>query len=213
MMKSMQRIKSTLRKPLLRALLSKIAIALFLTLFFGIFALIPSIGCKIEVYVYRPYLKIHEWVGSAELYYAIITYNANATFNPLLYPASWLTGRAVFSGNYTMVHLPSYVGSVPGSATSPRWGKPSEIAQSATMSLILNELFINLPFLPVIFFVIELLNKRVLIAWFFGGVAGFGVAGLIGLLAGIPIAIASTALLLPRLRDFYSRKKIETTID
>ena len=202
-----------MRKPLLRALLSKIAIALFLTLFFGIFALIPSIGCKIEVYVYRPYQKIHEWVGSTELYYAFITYNANATFNPLLYPASWLTGRAVFSGNYTMVHVPSYVGGYTGDASpSPRWGKPSEIAESATMNLILNELFVNLPFLPVIFFVIELLNKRVLFLWFLGGVAGFGVAGIIGLLAGIPIAVVSTALLLPRLREIYSRKKIETTI-
>jgi hypothetical protein len=187
---------------------------LFLTLVFGILALIPSIGCKIEVEVYRPYQKIHEWVGATELYYAIITYNANATFNPLLYPASWLTGQAMLSGNYTMVHVPSYVGGYTGDAApSARWGKPSEIAASATMNLILNELFVNLPILPAIFFVIEALNKRILFVWFLGGVAGFGAAGLIGLLAGIPIAVISTALLFPRLRGIYSRKKIEAKID
>lgn len=195
-------------KKLVTAILGKVGIALVCTLFFVILALIPFIGNMVDVHVYYPIEKHTEFVGDSEYSYAIVRFDANASFNPMLYPLSWLVGRGHISGNFSMVYMPYVTGGRTDYGETPQttvWGKRTVVQGEAMMKLVIEELLNNLPLLPAIFFAIELVGRRRLYFWFLGGVVGFIFGTLTGVIVGFTCAVFSTIFLSPNFKRLLGR--------
>jgi len=201
------------KKKVALEVLEKVGMAFIFTLLFGCLSLLPYLGNKVDVQVNFPLEKHRIYVGQSENVFAVVRYNANASFNPLLYPLSWFIGRGSLSGNFSMIYLPYWVGGSsvnPGDRPpSPQWGKPDEIEGEAAMKIVIEELLNNVPILPAVFFVFELLERRRLYWWFFGGIMGFDVAALTGAIVGFSIAIISTMLVSRNVRRLFVRTKLD----
>jgi len=198
------------RRKLARAILRSMGVGLVLTMFFGVFALISPSGYKVQARV-NSIDRHYELSGTSDYIFAVVNYNCNASFNPLLYPLSWLIGRGYLSGDFSTIYLPYWTTQTTPQGeqyNAPVWGKPEDIENEATMKVILEEFLINLPILPAVFFVIELAGKRSVYLWFLGGTAGFALGSIVGTTAGLLIGTGVgfffmaflTTILLPKLR-------------
>jgi len=186
-----------LNKKLAVSIGRKILIALVATLFFGTIALIPRVGYEPKVRVYLPITKYYQYG------FAIVDFNCNTSFNPFLYPVSWLFGRGRLSGNFSMIYLPQSYGGEGGRFT---WGKLKVIESEASMKVVLEEFYMNLPILPLIFLAMELVGWRRLYLWFLGGVVGF-IFGVVGVFFGFFIVTFSTSIIFPKLKKTASSRK------
>jgi len=152
------------------------------TFLFALSAIFPSIG----------YTGTFEFVSIERFQqYAIVDFRGNATFNPFLYPASWLFGNGVVSGNYTMVLPPlAYSGrEIP----SPKWGGKEDTMEKAELAVIGREMKANLPLIFLICLAIEIVGKRILYLSFFSGVLGFAMAEVVGAFVGFAAGIFAVA--------------------
>jgi len=188
------------KKKLFVSVLKKFVIAVVPTLFFGLMALIPPVGYTVQTHLYSME-KHYELAGTSDYIFAVANFNCNASFNPLLYPVSWLSGKGRVQGNFSMIYLPFWTISLTKEGEKyyvPRWGKLKVIESEAAMKVVLETLLGNLPFLFVLFFATELTGRRKIYALFFGGGVGF-VFGVLGVVAGL-LVVFSTVFLLPKLR-------------
>lgn len=168
--------------------------ALIATLLFVVVALLPYIGNNVDVNVYFPIERRRVYIGTSEFLYAVVNFDANASFNPLLYPVSWLAGRGSIVGSFSMVYVPYWTGGSGNTPPTPQWGKPQQIKSEATMKIVIEELLNNLPILPAVFFVVELVERRRFYWWFLGGILGFDFGALTGAIVGFSLAVFSTIL-------------------
>ena len=165
-------------------------VALFATLIFASVALVPRVGYTSETHLY-------ERTSYSQYGFAVVDFGCNASFNPFLYPVTWLFGKGYMSGNFSMVYLPQSYGGEGGRVT---WGKPELIKGEAEMKVVLDQFYMNLPILPALFFAIELAGWRRLYIWFLGGVVGFALSFPLGVFAGLFMAVFLTYFILPKLR-------------
>ena len=172
------------------SLAKRVLVALFVTLIFAPVALVPRVGYTAEA-------RIYARTAYYQYGFAIVDFGCNSSFNPFLYPLSWLFGRGYLSGNFSMIYLPQSYGGSSGHVT---WGKPEVIESEAVMKVVLGEFFVNLPILPALFLAIELAGWRRLYLWFLGGAVGFVFAFPFGVFAGLFVAVFSTFVILPKLR-------------
>jgi len=199
------------KKKIAKTILKSAAVALIPTMFFAVLALISPIGYSVQTRVYSVE-KHYELMGTSDYVFAVVSYNCNASFDPMLYPLSWLFGRGYMSGNFSMIYLPYWMtlNTPQGEQYNmPIWGKQKEIENEATMKVVLEEFLINLPIIPAVFFAIELVGRRRLYLWFIGGTVGFIFGSLIGTIIGFFLVAFSTIILLPRLSHRGSRLEAE----
>jgi len=200
-----------IKKKLVTGVLKKAVIALVPTLFFGVLALLPSLGYVVQTRV-NSIDKHYELYGTSDYVFAVINFKCNASFNPLLYPVSWLSGKGSMRGNFSMIYLPFWRTGVTKEGEQyffPFWGKQKVIEGEASMKIIMEEFLKNLPFLPAIFFAVELTNRRRLYLLFLGGTAGFVLGSVIGAFVGVSLVAFSTFILMPMLRK-HSRANISS---
>jgi len=182
----------------------------------GLLALIPNVGYKLNIELYRPYDTRYEWIDETEFLYAIVDFHADGVFSPLLYPMSWVLGKGILSHNFSMVYLPDWTwGTDPVSGeryTIPRWGKPQAVREEARTKVTLDELLINIPLLVAISTTLVLLIKHRIFLWLLGGVLGFAVAGLVGIVVGLSVGVISAQVVLPMLSRRRQGQKAAQTV-
>ena len=184
-----------------------------LTLVLGLLALIPNVGYELSIEVYNRDVR-YEWIDETEFLYAIVDFHADGVFSPLLYPMSWILGRGSISRNVSMVYLPDWTwGTDPRSGeryTVPRWGKPQAVRDEARMKVAVDELLINIPLLVALSATLVFLIKYRIFLWFSGGVLGFAVAGLVGMIVGLSLGVISAQIALPGLIRMRQSKKTQS---
>lgn len=172
------------------SLLKKIGIALGITLFFSFLAAFSGIGYHGKASLILPF---KEGVLEGQYSYRIVTYSCNVSFNPFLYPLSWLQGKGHISDIFKMVYLPQSYGS-PSSDVYPYypsgayWGTHRDMEQEGLMNVVFSQLtLLNALYLFIIIFVIELFGKHGLLLCLLGGTVGFALGGLFGSVVGFVI--------------------------
>lgn len=162
-----------------------------MALLFSLFSLYPRLG-------YNGEATVRIVKTSYQLLYRDVEVKCNITYNPLLFPFSWLINRGQSSYHFVMRTAPMGVGEF-----GITWSSLEEVKEDALLVVTLNELFINIPFLLFAFLAIELMNLRSLYLGFFGGIIGFSIAGLLGAIIGF-LLISFIALLLVRKLEIKS---------
>jgi len=186
--------------------LKKAIIALVPTLFFILLAIISPIGYTAQTHVYaiEKHFELMEASGYA---FAVVNFNCNVSFNPLLYPISWLSGKGRLSDDLSMIYLPYWTYHYGRAAKdkqyalAPTWGKLKDIEGEATMKLVLEEFLINIPILYAAFFAIELKNSRRLYWSFLSGTAGFVFGDMLGVIGGFFLPVFLAILVFPKLKS------------
>lgn len=127
--------------------------------------------------------------------YADAAFTFDATYNPILFPFYWLVGQGHVSGNFSMKYLPQgyetgeYGGPIYGQKPEDRYGNyASYMATWGTLA--------NLIIFLVVTVSIELLKHRILYALLFFGIAGFAVAGVVGVVGGLVLGVFAVLYLL-----------------
>lgn len=169
---------------------TKIIIVLGITLFLALLAIFAGLG-----YSGAAHTKVIERYPSG---YWLVDASCNITYNPFLYGFSWSTGRGWFSDNFTIVSTPTFVGG--GETRHPLWRTPADLEEEATISVILREVFINIPWNFVIILAIELTKTRYFYFCLFGGTIGFSAGEVVGSIVGFFVGALLIAFVLPRLR-------------
>ena len=163
--------------------LKKSLVPLGITLLFALFSLYPRLAYNGEAQINNVYRNF-------QLLYQDVDITCNVTFNPFLFPLSWLTGRGQVSQRFLMRTVPKAV-----TQFTIVWPSPEEIKDDALLIVTLNSLFINIPYNFVIFLAIEIIKLRIIYFFFFAGIIGFLVGSLTGALVGSLIGLIIIFLL------------------
>lgn len=186
------------RKRKFLSFIRKLVIGLLFTGLFALLSIFPNLGYFGEA---STSVKAKDPTG-----FWLVSANCNVTYNPFLYSFSWLLRSGSFSGlTFTFVSYPTYGG---GPTPSPLWRTPKELEEEAILGLILDQVFLNLPFNFILLLVIEFGKLRELyiclfggiIGFPFGGMVGFPVGGVIGAVTGFSVGILVIVFLLPKLK-------------
>ena len=158
-------------------------VPLGITLLFALFSLYPRLGYNGEAQINNVYKNF-------QLLYQDVDITCNVTFNPFLFPLSWLTGRGQVSQRFIMR-------TVPKAATQFTivWPSPEETKDDALLIVTLNSLFINIPYNFVIFLVIEIIKLRIVYFFFLAGIIGFLAGSLTGAFVGSLVGLIMIFLL------------------
>jgi hypothetical protein len=183
------------------SLLKKIIIAIVITLFFFALASFPEIGYHGKASLIFPF---KEGVLEGLYPYRIVNYSCDVSFNPFLYPFSWLQGKGHISGIFTMVYLPqSYGGTAPDippyHPSGVYWGTHEDMEQEGLMNVVLSQLtFLNALYVFIIVFIIELFRKHGLLLCLFVGIICFAfdgpLGGVIGFIFGVLLFILTMSI-------------------
>jgi|GEM_PF-3701196 hypothetical protein len=158
-------------------LLRRALLILGFTFLFTLLAIFPMVG-----YYGMARINSIEYFGS----YAYVKFEYEATYNPSLYPASWVFGKGVISGNFTMITLPlAYKGEIP----RPVWGSKKDILDKAMLMIVIGELKANLPTILLICLIIEVIEKRILHLMILSGIVGFFMAEVMGAFIGLATGV------------------------
>jgi len=123
--------------------------------------------------------------------------DCNITFNPFLYPFSWLIGSGRFSGSHRFVSMPIWTG---GEFPHPAPRTPKDLEGEAIMSLVLSQVNINIIYNFIVLLTIKLLKMQDLYFCLIAGIAGFPIGGLMGALSGFLIGLSVIAFIMLRSR-------------
>lgn len=181
------------RREKTKSLVTKIAIAFGISLLFALLAIIPPLG-----YTGKAQVKVLErhWTG-----YWLFDANFSITFNPFVYPLSWLIGYGNPSGAFLFISAPTYVGG--GDFTYPVWRSPADLEDEAIIKITLKEIPLNILYNFGVFLVVELTRLRVLYFCILGGVLGFPIGGLIGAVIGLSVGALLGIYVIPRIVNAY----------
>jgi uncharacterized PurR-regulated membrane protein YhhQ (DUF165 family) len=97
-----------------------------------------------------------------------------------------------------MVSTPTYVGG--GDNRYPLWRTPADLEEEAILSVVLMEVFINIPCNFGVILAIELTKTRYLYFCLFGGIIGFSIRLVAGSIVGFFVGALLIVFVLPRLR-------------
>lgn len=181
-------MKLLFKKSNLEFHLKKIVAAVGMVLLFALLSLYRGLGYNGEVQVRMVYTNY-------QLLYRDIEVNCSIVFNPVLFPFSWLVTGGQSSFRFLMRTAPLGV-----SEFGVAWPSLEETKEDALLIVVLNELFINIPFMLAIFLVIELMNLRSIYVCFFGGILGFLMIGLLGAIVGFTVIFLVIILLIRKFR-------------
>jgi len=165
-------------------LLKKLVIGIGFTSFLLFISIFQNVGYSGSTYVNRKDIT-KVYIPPFE-YYGIVKYAYNITYNPFLFPLTWLSKNGYSSGSSSMVILPESL-SLNGPFVGPQWPSTREIREEALMNEILPELAPNFLILFVLTLIIEYLELRSLFFCWLGGIVGFTVGGVTGTLIGFLI--------------------------
>lgn len=181
-----------------KSLVMKIAIAFGISLLFALLAIIPPLG-----YSGKAQVKVLErhWTG-----YWLFDANFSATFNPFVYPLSWLSGYGNPSGAFLFISAPTYVG---GEFKYPAWRSPADLEDEVMIKITLKEIPLNILFNFGVFLVVELTRLRVLYFCILGGVLGFPIGGSIGAVTGFFVGALLGVYVIPRIIKSAYRTRIK----
>ncbi|MEM2798878.1 MAG: hypothetical protein QW670_03690 [Candidatus Bathyarchaeia archaeon] len=163
--------------------LQKFAVALGMVFLFALFSLYPRLGYNGEAQVQTLYTNY-------QLLYRDIEVNCTVTYNPLLFPFSWLISRGRPSYSFLMRIAPKGA-----SEFGVTWPSLEETKEDAVLIVVLNELFINIPFMLAVFLIIELVNVRSIYLCFLGSILGFLIIGSSGAIIGFLLILLIIVLL------------------
>ncbi len=181
----------TLEKRLI-PFVRKLIIAGAIAAFFAVFAVFPRMGyfCEVDI--------VPEDVKKDPFGLWLMPVSCNMSYNPFLYPSSWLVGRGQLSIGFWMYSVPEYVG---GEFPSLVWRSEADLEEEAILVLILNEMPMNVISNLLIFLGVELLKLRELYACLFGGVIGFPFGGPIGAFIGFFVGTFAVLFVWPKLKE------------
>jgi len=131
------------------------------------------------------------WTG-----YWLFDANFSVTFNPFIYPLSWLRGYGNPSGAYLFISEPTYVG---GEFKYPAWRLPADLEDEVMIKVTLQEIPLNILFNFGLFLMVELTRLRVLYFCMLGGVLGFPIGGSIGSVIGFFVGALLGVYVIPRI--------------
>ena len=175
-------------------------IALLIALLFVLLSIFPTLG-------YQGEAKINDLYRNWQLLYMEVDISANITYNPFLFSLSWLTGNGIVSTRFMMRAPPK--SAVQGMVS---WASLQEVEEDALIMLMLNTVFLNLPYNFIIVLAIELLEKRILYLCLFGGMIGFILGGLVGSLVCFIGGVFVVGIVMPRLRRSKDFTEVIKTI-
>jgi len=162
------------KKGKIIVLLKKILFALGVLFFLTIFSMLPNFG-----YFGRTIDVTIEGEDDYGNLYVLAC--CDVTYNPFLYPVSWLDGNGHFRGGFRFISMALYGAYVSPSTGDyfPRRYYPSkwELMEEALSALTLHQLYISIPFNFIIVLLIGLLRVEDLYLCIFGGVVGFPIGG------------------------------------
>jgi hypothetical protein len=172
--------------------LKKALIALGLASLLVFLSIFPNVGYSGSAHVDRgDVVKVYELLSI----YAIVKYTYNITYNPFLYPLTWLRGDGSASGSSSMITFP-LSGSI---FVSTVWPGLKEMEEDALMCMALSEIHLNFLMLFLVALAIELAKIRSLFICVFGGVIGFISGGLLGTIGGFFIPFFVIEFIMVRL--------------
>jgi hypothetical protein len=149
-------------------------IALGISLLLALLSIIPGIGYHGEAY-------INDFERNPRYLFTDVNVTTSITYNPFLFPFSWLTGNGQAGLHFMMRVAPqgAFMGMV-------SWESFEEMKQDALLIVTINALFVNTPYIFLILLAIEIMRLRPLYISLVGGIIGF--------LAGGPIVAIATFL-------------------
>jgi len=113
-------------------------IALGIAVLFGFLGIFPSLGYHGEVNT--------QVVDRDPWGFWIVSAECNVSFNPVLYPFSWISGRGLYSTAFEFVSVPTYVGY---EFKYPAWRSSAELSEEAIIIVLVNHIMMN--FIPNLF--------------------------------------------------------------
>jgi|GEM_PF-5764618 hypothetical protein len=168
-----------MRRETVLSIFRKLFGAIGLTMLFAVVSIFPCLG-----YVGEAQVSVE---GSDPLGWLLVRAKCNMTYNPLIFPLTWLSGRGVYSGSFLFWSKPTYYGGQWNARTGAAnigivWRAPDELENEAISLHFLDEFYKNIPFILILFFVIGLLNVQDLYLALAFGIFGFPLFGTIGTL-------------------------------
>lgn len=173
-----------IRKLPVTAIAKAILYILLLTALFGLLAMFPNVGYSGKAHV----KSVDPYYAGGSIY---VEADVDVTFNPILYPLSWLFGEGHISRPIWSVSVMEHVG---------HW-TINDLEDSVLFSAMLSELIRNFLFLFIMVASIEIVRQRKLHLCLLAGVFGFYFGGFIGAFVGLFIGGFSIFLLLPYLEE------------
>lgn len=183
-------MKGTRRSKLIR-LSSRFVFALAMALLLALLGTLQGTGYHVH--------EIEElsFIPNYRYGYADAVFKLKATYDPIVYPLYWVLGKGQVSGEFSMVYLAEgYERSEWGPAI---FGNTPEDHFGRYISFMVTwGTLANFGFLLLITIIMEILKRRVLYAPLLVGVCGFSVAGINGMLIGLPIGAIAAAFALKK---------------
>ena len=166
-----------MRRKKALSILRKLFGAIGLTMLFAVISIFPYLG-----YIGEAQVTVE---GSDPLGWLLVRAVCNITYNPIIFPLTWLRGKGVYSGSFLFWSKPTYYGGQWNARTGAAkigivWRAPDELENEAISLQFLEELFKNIPFILILFFAIGLLNVQDLYLALTFGIFGFPFFGMIG---------------------------------
>lgn len=175
--------------------LKRIVIVLGFTSFLVFLSIFPNVGYFGTANVDREDV-VKVYISPFERY-AIVNYTYNITYNPFLFPLTWLRGGGHASGISSMLTLPKSI-AMQGPFAVAKWPSLKELEENALISMVNFEILSNFLMLLVITFAIEFTKMRLIFICLVGGIIGFVPGGLFGTIAGLFIGVFIVAFVIVR---------------
>lgn len=168
----------------------KLMVALGITIFFTLLSIFPSIG-------YFGEARTSVLAGDRYGFLTVCAY-PNITFNPFLYPFTWLTENGRPSNSFLFISKPNYY--VTGESAHPIPRTPEDLEEEAILTAVVRQLYINIPFNFFMLLVIGLVEIQDLYLCLWIGALGFPVLGVLGAFLGFFATLLLTIVVTRRLR-------------
>ena len=162
------------QKGRINVLLKTLFLSLVITVFLMFLSSLPGLGYSGRTLN----VEIKGEDNHGNLY---VLANCEVTYNPVLYPLSWLIGSGRFSGRFYFISAPLY-GASPSGEFSPHrfWPSRYELMQQALDSLVFHHLSVNAIFMFIVVLVSSFFHIYDLYLCVFVSAIFFPLAGLMG---------------------------------
>jgi len=183
-----------LRKEKIKYALKKFLCSIVITIFLAVLSSLPNIGFSGRTVN----VAIEGWDQYGNLY---VLANCEVTYNPLLYPLSWLFMGGSFSGKFYFISTPLY-GASPFGEYSPHvyWPSRYELMQEALDSLVVHNLSVNIIVVFCIVLVIMAFKIYDLYLCIFLGALTFPIGGPCGVLAAFTLTLLAAVFVKLKLK-------------
>lgn len=190
------RILMSKRRKQVILILRKLLIALGVALLFSFLGLFSGLGYYGEAST--------RTLDKDRMGFWLVEANCNISFNPFLYPFSWLSGKGYFSESFQFLSVPTYVGF---DVKYPAWRSTEELNEEAILRVIMNSVVVNIPSNFFMLLAIGIMEQQLLYLCVFGGIIGFLIGQVLGSVLGLIAVIFIAYYLMPKLNILDSIKR------